>query len=264
MSLKWTEDLTVGVMEIDGANKDIFEKFNIFCQTVEEGTGGKGLIALAAFLDEYKQHFSCEEILHQKSGCPDFEEHQNDHRNFVAEIELLKQKMQNHEPTKELILGTKGRLIRWLIAHIKDKDKVLSSFLLSNAAESEKKYANKELGGILVEADLISPTTLESVLLKQQEDGRDLGSILQEMGVVSEDDIKSAVATREGKSRITKKLGEILVESGSISHAMLEHAIETQHLSNKPIGLILLDMGVVTQMNLAEAQAMQKGMLKCF
>jgi hemerythrin len=264
MSLEWTDELSVGVMEIDRPKKAIFEKFNNFCQTVDEGNGEEGLIVLASFLDEYKQHFSCEENLHHKSGCPGFEEHKNDHRNFVAELEQLKLNMQKQNLTKDLILGTKGRLIRWLIAHIKDKDKVLSSFLLSNAAESEKKYANKELGGILVEADIISPTTLENALLKQQEDGRDLGAILQEMGVVSEDDIKSAVATLEGKSRITKKLGEILVETGSISHAMLEHAIETQHLSNKPIGLILLDMGVVTQMKLAEAQAMQMGMLKSF
>jgi hemerythrin len=262
MSLVWTDDLTVGVMEIDTSNKDIFDKFNRFCQAVEEGNGGKGLIALVAFLDKYKQHFSCEENLHRKSACPGFEEHQDDHKNFVSEIEQLKQEMQKQKPTKELILGTRGRLVRWLIAHIKEKDKVLCSFLLSNAAESEKEFANMELGDIFVEVDLISPTTLERALLKQREDGRNLGAILQVMGVVNADDIKCAVATQEGKFRITKKLGEILVKTGIISHSTLERAIETQHVSNKPIGLILQDMGVVTQMELAEAQAIQKGMLK--
>lgn len=261
MSLEWTDDLSVGVMEIDRPNRAIFEIFNKYCKAVEEGNGEKGLVVLTSFLDKYNQHFSCEENLHWKSGCPGFEEHKNDHRNFVAEIELLKRNMQLN-PTKELVFGTKGRLIRWLILHIKEKDRVLGSYLLSRAAESEKEYEHKELGDILVEIDLISRTTLERALLKQRETGKNLDDILLEMGVVSADDIKCAVATREGKSRITKKMGEILVESGLISHSTLEHAIEIQHSSYKPIGMILLEMGVVTQIELAEAQAIQKGMLK--
>lgn len=262
MSLVWTDELSVGVMEIDRPNRDIFENFDKFCQTVEEGNGGEGLIALTSFLDKYKQHFECEENLHRKSNCPGFEEHQDDHNNFVSEIEQLKLAMQKQSPTKELVLGTKGRLIRWLISHIKDKDKLLGSHLLSKAAESEKEFENKELGDILVEIDLISPTTLERAIQKQREGGTALGDILQEMGVVSADDIKNAMATREGKSRITKKLGEILVETGIISHSTLEHAIEMQHTSSKSIGVILLDMGVVTSTELAEAQAIQMGMLK--
>jgi len=261
MSIDWNDDLTIGIREIDEQNKAIFSEFNQYCQSIEEGEGEASLKCLAFFLDEYQQNFAIEENLHLKSGCPGFEEHQADHRKFVSKIDKLMEQVQTQTPTREMIMATKGILIRWLIKHIKEKDKSLGNFLIAKAAESEKEFIGKDLGDILVEVNIISPITLERAKSRQVASGKDLGEVLEEMNVVSADEIRCALDSRDGKERITKKLGEILMALGVITHSTLDRAMSIQEQGGKPLGIILQQMGVASRLEVSEAQAIQKGFL---
>ncbi len=57
----------------------------------------------------------------------------------------------------------------------------------------------KKFGEILVEADLISRATLMKALERQKESGKLLGDILEEMGVVTHEEVVEALAVQNGK-----------------------------------------------------------------
>jgi hypothetical protein len=52
------------------------------------------------------------------------------------------------------------------------------------------------------------------------------------------------------------------VESGLITCATLEHALENQKSCGKLLGAVMVDMGVLNVEEVIDAQAVQKGMLK--
>ena len=56
----------------------------------------------------------------------------------------------------------------------------------------------KQLGDILLEGGLVSPTQLEAAYEEQQRVGRALGRVLIEQGVLTESQLVSALATQIG------------------------------------------------------------------
>src|SRR6185369_982773 len=54
----------------------------------------------------------------------------------------------------------------------------------------------KQLGDILVEAEIISKKTLERALERQKADKKRLGATLEEMGVITEEELAEALATQ--------------------------------------------------------------------
>jgi CheY-like chemotaxis protein len=54
----------------------------------------------------------------------------------------------------------------------------------------------KQLGDILVEAEIISKKTLEKALIRQKEGKQRLGVVLEEMGVISEEELAEALGTQ--------------------------------------------------------------------
>src|SRR5919198_3897315 len=62
-----------------------------------------------------------------------------------------------------------------------------------------------------------------------------------------------------GSSRKTKKLGEILVDEGLISHDQLERALLEQSRTDQLLGRILIDLKMVRESDLMAALAKQIG-----
>lgn len=58
---------------------------------------------------------------------------------------------------------------------------------------------------------------------------------------------------------IKKRLGELLLESGMITEAQLQTALEEQRRSRKKLGDVLLEQGVLTEHQLIEALEFQLG-----
>ena len=57
----------------------------------------------------------------------------------------------------------------------------------------------------------------------------------------------------------SKKLGEILVEKGLVTHKDLELALFEQSRTDQPLGRILVDLGIVKESELMAALAQQVG-----
>jgi len=116
--------------------------------------------------------------------------------------------------------------------------------------------AEKKLGQILVERNIISPLRLQAALDRQKsQNGRCkyLGEILLEMGI-SQETINEAMDAH-GKR---KPLGEILVELGILTPDQLRKALEKQAKLTKmgirrPLGKLLVEMGFAHYETLREA-----------
>ncbi len=106
---------------------------------------------------------------------------------------------------------------------------------------------DKKLGEILVDKGIISRSQLDIALKKQiREKSKYLGQILMEMGV-SQEEI-SQILLYSGKR---KPIGQILIDLGVITAAELEKVLEKQKQLKekniyKPLGILLVEMGYTT------------------
>ena len=85
----------------------------------------------------------------------------------------------------------------------------------------------KQLGQILVDARMISRTTLDRALEKQAVSGKKLGEILEEMNVIWVEDVVAALEVQQGiKPSMPPKLGDILLDAEIVNLATLERALQ--------------------------------------
>lgn len=122
--------------------------------------------------------------------------------------------------------------------------------------EKSNPHAEKKLGQILVERNIISPLRLQAALDRQEKQNgkcKYLGEILLEMGIPQEK-INEALDAH-GKR---KPLGEILVDLGILNPDQLRKALERQVQLAKmgirrPLGKLLVEMGYANPETLREA-----------
>ncbi len=106
---------------------------------------------------------------------------------------------------------------------------------------------NKQLGEILLEKEVISKSQLDAALKKQnREKGKYLGQILMEIGVPQEK-INQALLYYNKR----KPIGQILIDLGVITPEQLEKALDKQkQLKEKGVkkllGILLVETGLMT------------------
>ncbi|MNR86756.1 bacteriophage N4 adsorption protein B [compost metagenome] len=111
------------------------------------------------------------------------------------------------------------------------------------------------LGEILLGLRKIDSQQLANALQEQQNLNQKLGDVLVAKGYISRKDLDYALALQqqrdpEGPALARKKLGDLLLDSGRISTAQLEAALEEQSLTSKKIGEVLIEMGFVSTQEL--------------
>jgi cytochrome b subunit of formate dehydrogenase len=117
----------------------------------------------------------------------------------------------------------------------------------------------KHLGQILVDALIISRTTLDRALELQSSSGKKLGEVLEEMGVIWVEDVVEALGVQQGiKPAIPPKLGDILLDSRIVSLTTLEQALKMQQENGKRLGEVMVEMGGVTPREINRALDAQK------
>ena len=110
----------------------------------------------------------------------------------------------------------------------------------------------RKLGEILVEAGLVTEQQLLSALSLQKEKKRPLGEILIEQEFVSREELESALAKQYGS-----KLGEILIDNRLINFEQLQRALDYQTESIKSLGDVLIELGYITEVELIDARSQQ-------
>lgn len=124
-TILWSDDLKLGLPEIDKGHKQLVDLCNRFVSAADDpDSSGESLAAILADLTAAAQaHFSTEETLLDRNGFPDLGSHRADHDRLLVQIQTLRQRFQNLGPHRfetGLFSETAEFLHTWLIDHIRD------------------------------------------------------------------------------------------------------------------------------------------------
>lgn len=111
------------------------------------------------------------------------------------------------------------------------------------------------LGGLLVKEGLINRAQLEKVLALQQEiEPRPLlGQILLDQKLITSHELNALLSKYQRKHL----LGDVLIETNTITPAQLETALVTQRKTDGPLGDTLIQLGFITEQQLKQALSIQ-------
>lgn len=136
MAIEWQDDLVLGIPEIDEQHQEMFRRFAAFSDACQEEQGREQLMELLSFMQLYAQnHFASEERLMAEYAYPGADEQKLHHAQFKRDLEEFAEKVSAGGPTQELALSVKGKLIRWLIQHIRELDRQMVEFVKTRMAE---------------------------------------------------------------------------------------------------------------------------------
>lgn len=119
--IEWEGKYSVGVTEIDGQHKRMFETINQLIGVVSVNPTEETLAPIIKALVEYKEfHFATEEKYFKEFNYEGAEEHIGAHRQFEEKLQYLREKYKNDaiSLTYELV----DFLEDWLLDHLMTKD----------------------------------------------------------------------------------------------------------------------------------------------
>lgn len=126
--LNWSENLAVGVKNIDSQHKEIFNRLNRLFDACSNNKAKQEVQHLVEFLEFYvSEHFKDEEELQRTSSYPEYSAHINEHKKFMLDLESLKSKIET-EQDKNHLLELTELLTQWLVEHIGKVDKQFSLY----------------------------------------------------------------------------------------------------------------------------------------
>lgn len=132
MALQWDETFVLGIDEIDREHRTIVEQFNLFSEAVHEGNAREKLAEMAEFLSKYAQsHFVTEERYMQQYAYPKIDEQRREHAEFTKDAQDLLMQVQDGGASRELALAITGKMVRWVIQHVRNHDREMVTYVLS-------------------------------------------------------------------------------------------------------------------------------------
>jgi hemerythrin len=135
--VEWTDDLSVGIDEIDEQHKGLVAVINrLFDETIVHQADASVLDAILNELVEYTIiHFAVEESLFRIFDYPDTETHTRHHNDLKHEVTELQKKLKSGEVkiNTELLMFLK----KWLQNHIIQEDKKYGPFLIQQGVKSK-------------------------------------------------------------------------------------------------------------------------------
>jgi hemerythrin len=130
MPIQWTDDLTVGVKEIDDQHQELFKRVNELSQAMWDGKGKEESKKLMDFLGDYVvSHFGTEQRIMSAKGYPEYESHKKIHEKFINDLMNLKKQFDSGEATSSMVIQVLDETCEWLKSHIRKVDKRLGDFL---------------------------------------------------------------------------------------------------------------------------------------
>jgi hemerythrin len=142
MSLQWDESLVLGLEEIDRQHKSIFDHFEKLSEAAQQGKSKEIIEELAVFLFEYAHmHFATEDKIMVEYKYPKIDEQRHEHGEFTRDTNELKKRIEQDGATREVAIEATGKLLRWIIQHIKKQDFEMVSYVKECIALRQK-YEN--------------------------------------------------------------------------------------------------------------------------
>jgi hemerythrin len=136
MLIEWSDDLSVGIQEIDEQHKVLVGLVNDMHDAIHEHHGSEATADILQRLAEYtKIHFAVEESLFRIFDYPGYEAHKKQHDELLKEVIELQEKVSSGKSSVSFQLL--HFLKMWLTQHILDSDKEYSEYLLNSGIKAQ-------------------------------------------------------------------------------------------------------------------------------
>jgi hemerythrin len=114
-AIKWSEELSVGVEELDNDHRRLVALMNKAIAAFYTGVGGNMVDSALDELENYTlEHFAREEKMIEAKGCKNLDAHRSEHQHLVAELSRLRAEKSGIEVIP--------LLYDWLVNHIMKTD----------------------------------------------------------------------------------------------------------------------------------------------
>jgi len=131
--ITWSDDLSVGVQEIDDQHKILVGLLNELNTAVQEHHGTDICNSILNRVIEYTRvHFTTEEGVMRLLLYPDFERHKAEHDALVNQVMKLQEKLVSGQATISFQLLHFLKV--WLTKHIQGSDRQCGAYLLERGA----------------------------------------------------------------------------------------------------------------------------------
>jgi len=127
--IQWTEDLAVGIDEIDAQHRELYEAVSALHGAMRTHHLEK-VGSILVFLQRYAvDHFATEERQMEAAYYPGLRNHRSAHRSFVKDFVRHKARFDAHGATPSLVVELSGWLGEWLRDHIRGVDQEMGHYL---------------------------------------------------------------------------------------------------------------------------------------
>ena len=127
--IHWSQDLSVGVEEIDADHQNLVNYLNELFVACAAGQGPAVLKDTLTHVKDYtRTHFAHEEDLMRKIKYPGLDTHVHDHAFLISELDDLIEAFEDGSD-HELSNKTLQFLEDWLLHHILEEDKKIGRFM---------------------------------------------------------------------------------------------------------------------------------------
>lgn len=126
--VKWTDEYSVGITEIDNQHKGLVIIINELFELMSAGKAKAKMNEIFDHLTDYtKKHFYTEELMLIKYAYKGLDEHKEEHKLFIEKLNGLKTDLKQGDIT--ISLKTLNFLKDWLLNHILISDKKYSTYM---------------------------------------------------------------------------------------------------------------------------------------
>lgn len=128
--VNWSEELSIGVKEIDQQHKNLVAMLNELSQAIDGGWGRRTRDQIIDKLLEHTQvHFATEENLMSVFAYPDSDKHKKQHEALVIQVHEYLDHFNSdpHASSYDLLFF----LRKWLTEHILKEDKAMGEFMVA-------------------------------------------------------------------------------------------------------------------------------------
>lgn len=130
MAIQWTQELSVGVTEIDKQHKELFKRVNDLLDALNQGKGKGEVGNLIKFLGDYTVvHFRDEEALMAKHKFPGLQAQKTEHAQLIKDFGDMSKEFSATGPSLPLLMQVQRKLVDWLTKHISKMDKEIGKFI---------------------------------------------------------------------------------------------------------------------------------------
>ncbi len=128
---QWTEDLSVGIGEIDKQHQRQFALMSELAEALRMGRDNATCREIMDRLEDYTHsHFIAEEAAMQRVDYPHFAAHKSEHDRLMRQFRELQEELEL-EPgqTVDLLQALLGWLDDWLVTHIQEVDRQYQEYM---------------------------------------------------------------------------------------------------------------------------------------